>query len=298
MKKSSTLKLSKLLEDIKNGFSEIEGCFIKHPSLVDEIYFEDQYEKYLLISKRYKMPTLEEAEKEAEKSGKWKQSDQKSLDGFVKMLERSIESEKQVIEKMKAQMQEEIAKTSEKVNALRRQKTQAIGVTAESWAENKAYERYIWSLLYKNRELSKKIFEDFEYMEDSDIDKMFSVFLKFNEFTSSDNLKSLAVSVKCQNYFFISGESKSFFGKNTLELTHLQKDLFILLKVYSSIMQDMSGKVPQENLQDWKKIEEWRDGNERTREAMGDKSKTFSYDKIKNSVKKNGTMDRNTANNI
>jgi hypothetical protein len=295
-----------LLNEIKLGKSKFCDSLIKHPTLSDEAFLENLYEKFFELSKKRKVKTEKEALEFAKKAGSWNESLESEivkLNSFCSRLQETLDKTA-FIGSQKEALEKDIVKNKEKIRALESRRFSAIGKTAESWANKMSSERYIFSLFFKDQNLAEQKWSDseVEYIEEGGVSAAFSNFISFREAFSDENLKTLAVSPFCQNLYECCDDAFSFYGKSILDLTQYQQKLFLYLKNYNNIIGMLSGKVSQDKLSDWRELEKWAKSSEKAREQIEgswskNKSSDLSRDAIRAAAKKdNSTRLKNATN--
>ena len=143
-----------------------------------------------------------------------------------------------------------------------------IGFTSEKYAQKKTNEYYVFSSLYKDRDLKEPFFscEDFDYLSAKELSDLVANYNAVNTKFSSETLKRIALSGFFLNFFYVSEDNPYyFFGKPIVNLTFYQVQLYSFGKNYKNMLQNSKNKPPDEMYDDPDKLTEFFEQGE---EAM------------------------------
>lgn len=265
-----------ILNQLKDGKSQSFEYWIKHPDLEDEARLEFLNGKYLSLAVKRKIPLEKEAISLANKLGSWTETNQRDYDSSRAYHSRIKENYEKVIEAHKKHYKEDLDSIALKIQGLEQKKRVAIGKTAEEWATKMSTERYIFSLFYKDKNLTSRAWDDeeSEMLEQKEVDRIFVSFFEYRNKFRDDKLKEMACSGFCQNLYCVAGNPLLLFGRSMLELTCAQQRFIILLENYKNIISNISGKIPDSTLTDWQQLDKWAKSTERGRDELEKKWST------------------------
>tara|TARA_B000000565_G_scaffold255785_1_gene237884 strand:- start:1701 stop:2558 length:858 start_codon:yes stop_codon:yes gene_type:complete len=134
-----------------------------------------------------------------------------------------------------------------RLRELEKEIKELIEPVSESLCNKKLNEEYVYHSLYKDKQLSNPFlsrseFEDLSFVEVNELVEKYNYYSsKFTEI----NINVIAVNSFFLNTFFMSDDDPvKFYGKNVLDLTMYQLNLFSRGKFYKSVL--MEGKEPPE----------------------------------------------------
>jgi len=134
-----------------------------------------------------------------------------------------------------------------KLRELEKEIKELIEPVSESLCNKKLNEEYVYHSLYKDKQLSNPFlsrseFEDLSFVEVNELVEKYNYYSsKFTEI----NINVIAVNSFFLNTFFMCDDDPvKFYGKNVLDLTMYQLNLFSRGKFYKSVL--MEGKEPPE----------------------------------------------------
>jgi hypothetical protein len=134
-----------------------------------------------------------------------------------------------------------------KLNKIKSQRDEIIEPTVEGYCEKRLNEFYVYHAVYKDPELKEHFFTKDEFDELSFLE-LHDLVKKYNNETSKfseKNIKIIGVNHFFLNAFFMSDDDPvKFYGKNVLELSMYQMNLFSRGKFYKSVL--VEGKDPPE----------------------------------------------------
>ena len=236
--------------EILQGYSHIEeeNFYIKHfkesdLGFVDTVYKKciDSCKKKGLLSREEKL-TLYKKENLIDESlfEEKVQLEYAVKEGFDFARGLSKEESKEFLEN-------NVLPKEKKLRELEKEIKELIEPVSESLCNKKLNEEYVYHSLYKDKQLnnpflSRSEFEDLSFVEVNELVEKYNYYSsKFTEI----NINVIAVNSFFLNTFFMCDDDPvKFYGKNVLDLTMYQLNLFSRGKFYKSVL--MEGKEPPE----------------------------------------------------
>lgn len=251
-----------LFSEIVNGYSKVnysnKSIYIKHLDSISIAEVESIYFESFKNARKEGIPTEEERIISIEQEGYWKKIDEdklKSEELYLDGLKKSLS--KQVLLSQRRIIQNSVEAQIDKINKIKREKEQLIGITAEGIAERKRMKRVILISVFKDESFKERYFNEEEYDED-ELDSMMSFFNIFSARFSEKNLKILSIANDFLMFFLLSKDSAyEFYGKPIAKLTIYQSQLFHHAKHYVEILKKFQNVIPIEVKNDPEKIIEW-----------------------------------------
>ena len=151
----------------------------------------------------------------------------------------------------KEKFQATIQEKSEELREIDEKRREVLYPTIESFCDKVLNEHYVRIALYKDDKFLEPYFTEEEFSNISYVD-LSELVKEYNEVIESftdENLKRIAVNGFFLNSFLMSdGDPVKFYGKNVLEMTTYQMNLFGKGRFYKSILEE--GKNPPDMLYD------------------------------------------------
>ena len=279
-------KLRSVYADIIRGYSYIEhehhgDIFVKHLTIWDTEELDQEREKYINEAERKGLPDLKEKLELLEKEDLWSKEKQSKIDESEAFISRMTETKRKLLLKSEMKrMEEEIQKEKTKLEALKMEKSQLVGLTSELFADKKVNEYYIYLALYKDKDLQKPLlsYEQFDELSDSALSNLVVCYNGVSNRFKERNMKRVAISgFYLNNYYLCKDNPFIYYGKPITELTYHQSDLFSYGRYFKHVLQDIKVDPPADVMQDPDKLLEFYDiqknrekldqGKERTGEA-------------------------------
>jgi hypothetical protein len=236
-------KLKLLFFEICSGASKVSNkdkqFYIKHFGDFDSGEFEEYFFENYEMAKKSGLPNLEEKEKFLIEQNYWTKDKNKELEYKTAKLNNLEKTQSKLflkshIDKNKKEIQE----LRSDVKELGDEKNELLGVSAETYSQNKLEYFYILNSFYKDKALKEKLF-DF-YNDDVDPNAYYEYIVIHNktiEKFNVDNIKSLAISSFFQNAISTSNENCYYlFNKPIYSLTYYQNSIFTYGKYFSNIL--------------------------------------------------------------
>tara|TARA_R110000822_G_scaffold110654_6_gene241017 strand:+ start:41591 stop:42562 length:972 start_codon:yes stop_codon:yes gene_type:complete len=240
------------LIEIIEGFSEHGGLYIKHCSLKEDLLFQNYYEEQL--KKLSDVPSEEEQLKMLISEGIWSQKQEDELNVTKFRIEGIKETLPNIlIESQRGPIQRQLDKLELRFFELAIDKREYMGTTREMIANDSSIEYLMYVTVFRDKDLSIKVFEDpdksSEDVEDLSFKKIEQLKDKVLE------CKFLAQDVKCRKIACCSyaqamasvtpeGEEYLVVGRPIHKFTTAQLTFVQYLSVFRTIMQKYN--IPEE----------------------------------------------------
>jgi len=164
----------------------------------------------------------------------------------------------------KKAIDDEIKNESGELAKLLDERAGLVSSCAESIAMKKSEDYILLNCVYSDKDLSKKLFEDFDLDDFSENEatayssSIWSVNLKF----SDEKIKRLAASSFFQGLVRICPDDSahSFYGKSVSELTVFQSSLFTYGNFYKKCIKNSTEKIPDHVFSDPESLISWCEG--------------------------------------
>ena len=264
--KNSYKECKKLYRDIIFGFSEKrfefskKKVYLKHPNEIDSGESDKKQEDYFFLAQEKGLKSEEGALEFAIEQDLWSKEKEEELERSKERLKTlELTKDKLIIKKQVDSLMEDIKPLEDKVFLLNHERTEHIGLTAETFSSKKANEYTIQQSFFKDKALSKPFFseEDFDLLEQEEVSECLSLYAEMYEDFSSDQMKLIAICPFFMNNFYLCGENAAnFFRKPIVELTNFQTSLLSSGRYYKSLISN-SKSAPEEYYETPKKLTEW-----------------------------------------
>ena len=270
MDKELQKKLNTLYTDILNGFSirktqNLGQFYIKHFNPYDAGKMDFEREQYLQQAISKGLPTEKENLDAAIKEGFWDKDRENSIYDLEKtIMNMKATKNKLQLRSQKTNFQKKIDKKENALNELLFDRHEAVGYTAETFANKKANEYYIYKALKKDSSLNNQFFDEEEYDElhDSDLQELISLYTIFTSDFSHKNLKRIALSHSFLNlYHLCSDQVTELFGVPVVKLTFFQAEVFGTAKYFKSTLNNAKHRPTDEMYQDPDSLIDWMESN-------------------------------------
>lgn len=239
-----------------------EPLYIKHFGDIDTSRFEEYYTINYEQAIAKGLPSEKDQNQYLIKEGLWDISQDKDIsikEGALSDL-NDLKSKTYLFSKLN-KINRDISKLEDEIYKLKQSKKQLIGLTAESYAQNKMEYYYISSSFYIDDNLKNRKFDE-ENFEIENV-RQFNEYVNLHNNTvqkfNLKNVKFLSISDFMQGLISLSeNKAYNFFGKPITMLTYYQTTMFIYAKYYSSILSTPEArklkadiKTDPEKLGDW-----------------------------------------------
>jgi hypothetical protein len=256
-------KLRILYKEIIEGFTYFEekGIYVKHLTDLDNTRVTEKkhqlYEKY-----KQNLPCEDEKLQQLFDSEQWSKDKEEEILNYRYIITDNEKNLKNIIPQQHAPIIKIIDANRLELQKLLRERRGLIGRTANEFAERDTFYYMIFLSMFKDKQFQNPCFSnfnDFEDMEDDEIqpyaDLLDKTFARFTE----DNLKKIAVLPLFINTFAYSKDNvHTFLGKPIVDMTPYQLSLFSLGLRNINILNQSDGEPPVllddvkiENLVNW-----------------------------------------------
>ena len=199
------------------------------------------------------------------KEGFWDKDRENSIYDLEKtIMNMKATKNKLQLRSQKTNFQKKIDKKENALNELLFDRHEVVGYTAETFANKKANEYYIYKALKKDSSLNNQFFDEEEYDElhDSDLQELISLYTIFTSDFSHKNLKRIALSHSFLNlYHLCSDQVTELFGVPVVKLTFFQAEVFGTAKYFKSTLNNAKHRPTDEMYQDPDSLIDWMESN-------------------------------------
>lgn len=247
---------SEEIYDIKNIFYEIikgyscdyaENLFIKHFTELEKIEIIKKRQEILARAKIKGLRTQREVLAFLASEKIWTQDNEDS----IAELELSIQDNSKMLERLvfdnkKQSLAAAIKGMEVKLSALKEKRSEMVGLTAEKYADEKYLNYFLFFAFYKDESITEKYFskQDFDDLEDEEIEKYFLIYSNNLKKFNDENFKKVAVTPVFLNLSgFAYEDSSLFLGKNVMQYTTYQFEIFNLLKRNMRVISEASSDI-------------------------------------------------------
>lgn len=222
--------------------------YVKHFSELEKIQIiEKRQEIYkTLISKGVK--TDKEAVSYLISEQLWSDEKEDEIASFEMSIEDNTKQADLIISPVqKKVIMDLVNKDQEKLELIKEERRDLIGLTAEKYADDKYLNYYLYYSFFKDSDLTKFFFNEanFKDLEEHEISKYFAIYSECLKNFSLKNLKKIAVSPFFLNSIsFAYEDPKLFLNKTYNEYTSFQFDMYSLGKRNVRILSETSASSP------------------------------------------------------
>ena len=277
------LTYSEILRGYSSFFYNKRLTYIKHLNQLDISLIDIKRQEYIEYFKSKSVPTSSEKLEKIISNGSWTQEKDKEIDeikSFILNLQHT--KKKHTIKKDKDLVDKEIEKYNERFIKLIIEKDKLMGKTADTRANRKIGEYYLFISLYKSPDLETKLFdeEEFDFLDEIELNKLQKLYNEKTCHLDLDNLKRIALMPYFFNLYVLAGDNLiNLFGKPLINLTTYQIELIQNAKNYKNILQNSKNPPPPECLSDPQKLLEWFDKSESLDKVMENTQVEEAHDK-------------------
>lgn len=255
--------------------------YVKHLSYADQISFDSVREEFVQTAKSNGILTNDERVAQMKAQGEWSDAKEKEITDCRMMIEGIQEGKKanmkmpSLVKRYNDQLKEQEKIMAEKLAA----KHRLIGLTCESYADREVNDHFIFSNLFKDKQMETPLFSEaeFQYMDDAAMSKLIDCYNSAMDGCSAQSIKKLAMQGFFQEYFALVGENLSqFFGRPICHLTFMQVKLLAYGRHFANIYQNHDiSKFPKSVMEDPDMLTDYAVAAAKGREEM---QKQGAYD--------------------
>jgi len=249
IKLSTSKECRSAYREILQGYTycEEDGFYLKHFKEADLGFIDDIYKKCVKRLERKGVSSQREKLKFLAKEEYWTEEEE---EGFITAT-LAVKDAYEFAEKMPDSEQRKnfentlLPEAIENLRKTTKERSELVEPTIETICDKRLNEFYVYNALYKDEACEEHLFtvEEFEELSYFELGELVR---KYNHITSTfteNNLKKIATNYFFLNSFFMSEDDPvKFYGKNVLELTMYQLNIFSRGKFYKSIL--MEGNDP------------------------------------------------------
>ena len=235
--------------DILQGFTYVEekGFYIKHFKEIDLGFIEGIFKKCSKLAESEGLLRKKEKLKFLRENEYWSEEEENNFTSVSLAVKDGYEFLKKIKdpEQKKSFIKTNLTETEKKLEEIQKERYELLEPTVESYCDREINEYYVYHALYKDKNLNKPFFtkeefDDFSFIELSNIIRTYNYEIsKFNE----DNIRIIAVNYFFLNSFFMCDDDPvKFYGKNILDLTLYQLNLFSKGRLCKSVL--VEGREP------------------------------------------------------
>lgn len=267
--------------DICRGYSRATWgktpVYIKHFSHFEQLDTELEREKYFEIAKKKGILTNEEKLKWLINNELWsKEKDNKirDLSAYVDGLKKS--KLKAMTKMMADDYQKQIDESQNEIDILFIEKNRLIGLTAESYAEQKLQSSYIYYSFFKDDSLKVRLFteKEFKRLDDEEVEELLTIYLEHIKKFTHENIKQISISNFFTSYFYLTDDLTKFFGKPLCDLTYNQVNLISYGSYFRRLLGQAGDSIPDEFRKSPDKIEEFCNRKANTKQNTSKNGRT------------------------
>lgn len=246
--------LLKFFVDICRGYTisqyNKKVVYLKHFNIEDQCIIDSEYNLNLKKAKDNGLPSKDDVINRLKKQGFWsneKNDEIEKIRNEIKTLQKIKNRQflPSKIEELNKKIEDNTAILVEKESDL----NSLINYCAEFYAIERSNDCYLNLAIFKDKNLTENFISPHE-VEEVSPEELTDIILLYNSEVinyNEENIKKIALSDMCLNYFFLCDDIYSFFGKKTYELSFFQLRLANHAKYFKSVIEnnDMS-KIPEE----------------------------------------------------
>ncbi len=260
-------EVNSLFADFINGFSYLKEkeVYLKHPTNIDLSYGDSKYISLINDAQTNGILTNKEKLEILKNEKIWdNDKDRKILELKSELANLKQTKSKLFIAKQVKEITDRISEKDKELNLLLLEKEELMGETAETYANKKANEYLILSLIFKDNSLTHNLFteEDVQELDYADLNNHFINYGLVSKKYEQKNLKKIAVLPSMINsIFLVEDNPELFFGKTIMKLSIYQLDAYSKLKSYKNVLTKGNSFPPENLYDDFDQLVSWYDSS-------------------------------------
>ena len=263
-------KLQSLFHEIICGYSYRNSkafgkVCIKHLTSFDSGDLEYHRKQSFDRAKREGVPTEEEQIDHLLKEGLWSKDNERRIrDLSLSVSNMSATKSQLMLKSQKTAIQSKIKRAEKELADLTDNRLGALGYTAETFANKKASEFYLQIALKKDSSLEETFFgdEEFDELNDKQMEELLEIYHYFGEDFSSKNLRRIALDHSFMALFNLSPDNiLGLFGTPAIKLSFFQIELVHTTKLLKNLISEAKHTPTDQEYQDPDSLAEWMDSN-------------------------------------
>ena len=244
-------KLFIVLSEIIQGYSERvfrdSPVFIKHFGQEEKTFYYRKYQQFFDKAVKAGLKTEEQALAQAIDDEMWSKKDESDIEEMEKFIETMKITKKNLFKEREIrQIEDQIKEEREKLNKKIIDRKEALGKTAEEYAESRSNSYFIQKCLFKDSDLKQIYFttEEFEDLSYQDLTEYTIFFNSCMEDFREENVQKITLADFFNQYYLVSDYPMEFFGKPMSKLTDLQTRLIVYTKIFKGIF-EQNDNIPE-----------------------------------------------------
>lgn len=263
-------KLESLFYEIICGYSyrksENFGKFyIKHLTSFDSGDLEFHREQSFDRARGEGLPTEDEQVKKLIEEKLWSKDNEDRIRDLSLSVSNMRATQGQLILKsQKTAIQSKIIKSRKELTDLMSDRLEAVGYTAETFANKKASEFYVQLALKKDPSLKESFFgeEEFDELHDIQMAELVEIYDRFGVDFSQKNLKRIGLGHSFLSLFNLSQDDiLGLFGVPVVKLSYFQVELVNTAKMLKSLISEAKHKPTDQDYRDPDSLLAWMESN-------------------------------------
>lgn len=274
---NSNFHLENLIQilDSRTAF-DLNGqrLFIRHFSLKDQNLISFHYQKYEKIAVSKGIETSEQIYKRLKDDGDWTEQDDLKISEMQTYVDNLKKTKSKIfLPSQKESHQKLIDEEESKLNFLLAKKSELVSMSAEDYANKRANEEFLRSLIYKDENLKNLAFSDEEFGELSvtDISDISKKYYDISKKLSDVNIQKIVLQDFFNMYLSACENPYFFYGKFISELSVFQVKLCLFGRIFYNIFQ-YHDDIPEDIRKEPQAIFDFVD-SKKNRESFKDKYK-------------------------
>lgn len=266
-----------IFSEILSGYSHTQDnhkdIFIRHLKSVNLHVVDWVYEFYLQKAIAEKVPTKLEREEFLIKEEIWSKDKNDKIDELKKLVSDLNDNySMEYLKSKRENLLKNIKEIEQDIDKLESEKNLLIGHVAETYAHKKSNEEYVKISFFKDKDFKIPLFteEEFNELDENELNKLTRIYNKRTEHFNSSNLKKISICNFFLNTFYLCNDSVfEFYGKPVVDLTMYQAEIFGYGRYFKSIISEFGEKIPKSLMNSPDQLMNWIDCNKNAKRVMG-----------------------------
>ena len=195
--------------DILNGYTPIETTynkgFIKHLNVYDSIDTDKAYQDSFDKAKNMGLPTKEEQLEYLSVEGLWEKGKDKELAQLKSYTANLIITKSKLFLDSEIQaVKTTIENNQEKLQELTTRRDSLVGFVAESYAEKRSNEYFMYQVLYKDKDFKDLLYtsEEFDELDDQELTAIYRAYSSRSKNLNHTNIRRISLCSFFTNFFY------------------------------------------------------------------------------------------------
>lgn len=216
-----------------------QKVFIKHFGNCDSIETDFHYKNTFDECVSKKIYTEKEKLNLAIKQGLWSDENDKQIIILKEIINNLITvRDKTPLPSQRNKIIKDIEQKDKELFSLERKRLSLLGTTAESIAQQRSEDFYIFKSFYKDNSFTYQLFtdEEFNNIEDEQMETLKNLYFNTLKYILNNNIKKIAISNSFMSLMFLTENPYEILGKPLASYTFYQMDLISYGKYYKQIL--------------------------------------------------------------